>query len=245
MTQSSFSHHQGFGSPRRARNAGLRAALGIPALVLGVSYLGFGALVRESGLGIWHGLLSTAVAWALPGQVLMVELYAMGASLLTIALGVGFSAARLLPMTMTLLPWLQRPGLTQGRRFLAAHWIAVTGWTVTLQVAPRLPPEERLSYFTGFTLTLWLVTLAGTALGFLLPDLLPARVNLALLFLNPIYFLMLFQRDLRIPPRAAALGIGALLGPLFFLLDADWSLPATGLVGGSLAYALTRRKARR
>jgi len=233
----------GYGSPRLALRGGLRAALGVPALALGASYLGFGALVRQSGLEVWHGLLSTASAWALPGQILLVELYALGATLLAIALGVGFSAARLLPMTMTLLPWLRAPGVGRWRLFVAAHWVAVTGWAVTLQVAPRLPAGERLPFFTGFTLALWSVSLACTAIGFFLPDALPPRVSLALLFLNPIYFLVLFLGDLRLRSRRYALALGCLLGPPLFLLDADWSLLATGLIGGSLAFWLARGKA--
>ncbi len=233
----------GYGSSRRALAGGLRAALGVPALALGASYLGFGALVRQSGLEVWHGLLSTATAWALPGQILLVELYALGGTLLAIALGVGFSAARLLPMTMTLLPWLRAPGVPRWRLFVAAHWIAVTGWAVTLQVAPRLPAGERLPFFTGFTLMLWSVSLACTAIGYLLPGALPERVTLALLFLNPIYFLVLFLGDLRLRSRRYALLLGCLLGPPLFLLDADWSLLATGLIGGSLAFWLARGKA--
>lgn len=231
----------GYGSPRRAWRGGVRLALGVPALALGASYLGFGALVQQSGLSVWHGLASTATAWALPGQILLFELYALGGTLLAIALGVGFSAARLLPMTMTLVPWLKAPGVRRWRLYLAAHWIAVTGWAVTQQVAPRLPAGERLPFFTGFTLTLWTSSLACTAIGYLLPGALPERVSLALLFLNPLYFLMMFIGDLRLPARRNALLLGALLGPPFFLLEPDWSLLLTGLVGGSLAYALSRR----
>src|SRR5690606_28617886 len=113
-------------------------------------------------------------------------------------------------------------------------------WAVTLQVAPRLPVGERLPFFTGFTLMLWSVSLACTAVGYLLPGALPERVSLALLFLNPIYFLVMFLGDLRLRSRRHALLLGCLLGPPLFLLDADWSLLATGLIGGSLAYWLSR-----
>ncbi len=234
---------RGYGTPRRALVGGLRAAVGVPMLALGASYLGFGALVRESGMAIWQGLLSTATAWALPGQILLVELYALHATLLAIALGVGFSAARLLPMTMTLLPWLRTPGLPRWRYFLAAHWIAVTGWAVTLQVAPRLPANERLAFFTGFTLALWGASLACTAIGYQLPGALPERVSLALLFLNPIYFMVMFLGDLRLRTRRYALTLGFVLGPALFLLDPDWSLLGAGLIGGSLAFWLGQRKA--
>jgi hypothetical protein len=49
-----------FGSPRRAFFVGARRAFGVPAVVLGASFIGFGALVRQAGMTLWHGLFSTA-----------------------------------------------------------------------------------------------------------------------------------------------------------------------------------------
>lgn len=231
-------HPPRFSSPGAARWGGVRAALGVPSLALGASYLGFGALVRESGLALWHGLLSTATGWALPGQIALVELYAIGATLAVIALAVGLSSARLLPMTMTLLPLLRAPGVPRWRYYVAAHYIAITGWAVSLRVAPHLPQEQRLPFFFGFTLTLWTTTLVCTAIGYLLPGALPERLSLALLFLNPVYFLCIFLSDLRRRTRTLALVFGLVLGPLFFLVTPDWSLLLAGLVGGSLAFWL-------
>lgn len=231
-------HLPQFTSPRAAWRGGARAALGVPSIALGASYLGFGALVRESGLALWHGLLSTASGWALPGQIALVELYALGATLAVIALAVGLSSARLLPMTMTLLPLLRAPGVPRWRYYVAAHYIAITGWAVALRVAPRLPQEQRLPFFFGFTMTLWVTTLTCTAIGYLLPGALPERLSLALLFLNPVYFLCIFLTDLRQRTRVLSLALGLVLGPLFFLLTPDWSLLLAGVVGGSLAFWL-------
>jgi predicted branched-subunit amino acid permease len=198
--------------------------------------------VRESGFSLWQGLLSSATTFALPGQVLLVELYALGATLAVMALAVGLSSARLLPMTLSLVPQLRRPGVPRWRLYLAAHFIAVTGWAMTMRVAPRLPAEERLAFFTGFTLALWLSVILCTAIGFYLPDALPERVTLALLFLNPLYFLLLFLTDLGQRTRRLALLFGALLGPPLFLLEADWSLLFAGLLGGTAAFLLGERR---
>ena len=51
--------------------------------------------------------------------------------------------------------------------------------------------------------------------------------------------------DLRLPARRDALLLGALLGPPLFLLDPDWSLLLTGLIGGSLAFWWNDRRRRR
>ncbi len=236
---------EGYGSSAAAFRGGALVACGVPALALGGSYLGFGALVRESGLEVWQGLLSTATAWALPGQVILVELSALGASLAIITLAVALSAARLLPMTMLLVPWLRAPGVARWRLYFAAHWIAVTGWAVTSRLAPRLPAPERLPFFMGFALLIWGVSMSCTAIGYMLPGALPERLTLALIFLNPIYFLVIFLGDLRRFGRVLALALGAVLGPLLFLWDADWSLLVAGLAGGSVAFAVSRAAQRR
>lgn len=235
-----------FPDQQAAFRGGIRAAAGAPALAIGASFLGFGALVRESGLSLWHGLISTATTWALPGQVAMVELYAVGAGLLAVALAVGASATRLLPMVMTLVPLMRHQGVKRRSFFFWAHLIALTGWAVTMRVGPGLPPALRLPFFQGFTLTLWVTTLVGTAIGYLLPEVLPKAVTLSLVFLTPLYFTLLFLEDLvgedlvgRRKPLA--LGFGAVLGPPLFLLSPDWSLILTGLIGGSLAFFLTKR----
>ena len=87
---------------------GVRRGVGVPLIVLSASFLGFGALIRESNLELIHGILSTVTGWALPGQVALVELYAVGAPLAVIALAVGLTNARLLPMTVTLMISMSR-----------------------------------------------------------------------------------------------------------------------------------------
>ena len=109
----------------------------------------------------------------------------------------------------------------------------------------QVPREQRLPYFLGFATTLWLVTLVGTVVGFLAAGQLPAAVSLGLVFLNPIYFMLIFLVDLRQRLRALALGFGAVLGPSLTAVAADWGLLLAGLVAGSAAYLVDRRLARR
>lgn len=231
--------------PSPAFAAGAADAVGAPAIVLGASFLGFGSLCRESGLSLWLGLASTATGWALPGQIAMVELYAVGASLAVILLAVGLTNARLLPMTVVLMPLLRAHGVRRWRYYLAAHFVAVTAWTFSMQRFPAMRAEERLPYYMGMTLTLWPLTLVATAAGYLLAGALPDYVTLGLVFLNPIYFMLIFVADFRQPERALALLLGAVAGPLLHLVEPDWGLLATGLIAGSAAFLLTRWRERR
>jgi|TARA_R110002072_G_scaffold124947_2_gene260573 predicted branched-subunit amino acid permease len=218
--------------------------LGVPAMVLAASYLGFGALVRESGLSVWQGLFSTVTGWALPGQVILVELYSVGAPLLLIAIAVALTNARLLPMAVTLMPLLRTQGFGRWRYYFIAHWVAVTGWAQALRVCPSLVREERWYYFFGFTMVLWPTTITATAVGFFLAAYLPAALSLGLVFLNPIYFMLVFASDLSVRPRILSMIFGAVLGPLLFVWNPDWALLLTGVLAGSLGFALGYRRNR-
>lgn len=228
------------GSPRRALIAGVWEAFGAPFWVLFGSYIGFGSLVRETGLGLGLGLLSTLTTLALPGQVAMIELYGVGASLLAIFVAVALTNARLMPMAMTLMPILRLPGRARWRYYLVAHLVAVTGWAVSLVKCPDMPPDQRMPFFVGFAGTIATACMLGTAGGFLVSGAVPAAVSLGLVFLNPVYFLLLFLTDWRVRWRVLALVFGAISAPFFHWLSPTWGLLMTGVVAGSLAFIVSR-----
>lgn len=62
-----------------ARSMGARDALGVPAAVLAAGMLGFGALAFESGLNLVLAVACTAGIWALPGQIVLIEMHVAGA----------------------------------------------------------------------------------------------------------------------------------------------------------------------
>jgi predicted branched-subunit amino acid permease len=223
---------------------GMRESASAPAMVLGASFLGFGSLCRQSGWTLPMSLISTTTGWALPGQIALIELYAVGASAAAILLAVWLSGLRLLPMVMSLMPFLRRPDTPRWHYYLAAHFIAITAWAAGMQRCPALPAEQRLSYFFGFATMLWSCTMVATAVGFFLVDWLPPVVGLGLLFLNPVYFMLVFSVDVARRARALPLVLGAVSGPLFHLLSPDWSLLLTGLSAGTAAFFLERPLAR-
>src|SRR5690606_13856793 len=127
-----------------------------------------------------------------------------------------------------------------------SHFVAITGWTHAMRHFPSMPPDARLPHYLGFGLVLWSSTLATTAFGFGLADLVPQSVTLGLVFLTPIYFMLTFVADSHQPGRALALGFGAVAGPLLHLLDPDWGLLATGLIAGTAAFLIAElHRARR
>lgn len=208
--------------------------------MLGAGYVGFGALAAGHDFSLFAALLSTATIWALPGQLVLVEMYAVGAPLLAIVSTVMLTSARFLPMTVALMPLLREPRHARATLYLAAHLVAMTGWAAAMRRCPDLPSAARLAYFAGFALTNWATSFVCTALGYLVADGLPPPVKLGFVFLSPIYFLLVLTADARTRAMVPALVCGALSGPLAHLVAPDWSVLAGGVVGGTVAYLVLR-----
>lgn len=223
----------------------VREGIGMPALVLFAGYIGFGSLVRQSDIGLLAGLVSTVGVWALPGQMVLIELYTVGASLVAIALAVILTNTRLTPMVITIMPLVRTPGTPLWRYCLLSQVIAVTSWANGLRLLPAVPVESRLLWFSGYAVTLFATTLAGTAAGYFLAGIVPAPVTLGLVFINPLYFTLLFAYDFRERARALPLGLGALLGPLLHLAMPAYGLLVTGVVAGTLAFVIEEALRRR
>jgi predicted branched-subunit amino acid permease len=221
---------------------GARAALGAPAVVLFAGMAGFGALSQSVGMSFWSSVASSALIYALPGQIVMAEMLAVGASGLLVSVAAALTAARFLPMMLTVIPQIPAQHRT-GRLFLMAHLVAMTTWAIAVRAFPRLAPQDRQPYFFGFGLVCWSVCIPGTALGYLMAGHVPGPLTLALVFLNPLFFLLSFT-EVRPTGFRLAIIAGALLGPLSYLVSPAYSLIVSGLVGGSLAYAVQRRRQR-
>ncbi len=228
-----------------ARWAGIRTGLGAPGAVLGASFIGYGTLARSSGFDLPQSMATTAFIWALPGQIALVELAATGAGLFGLIFAIALTNARLLPMTVTLVPVLSDRRWPKRLYYLACQFIAVTAWTVTMQIYPDIPRQHRLPYFLALGFTLWSITMVTTVVGYLLVGMVPAPVALGLVFLNPIYFMLMFVADFRLPARAFALTLGAIAGPLLQPLGPEWGLLAAGLFAGTAAFALDEMRRRR
>jgi predicted branched-subunit amino acid permease len=155
-------------------------------------------------------------------------------------LAVMLTSARFLPMTVTLLPILRHPSYRGWHYYLAGHFIAMTGWAVAIRRCPQMPVQERLAYFIGFSAALWLACLTGTMIGFHLSDSLADLVTLGLVFLTPIYFILILGGEVRQRLGVLSLLCGAIAGPLMQLVTPQWGLLVAGVLGGTIAFLITR-----
>lgn len=229
-----------FATPRAAFWGGAREAAGVPMMVMGASFVGFGSMIHDLDWSVWHAVFSTLSTWALPGQIAMAEMAYTGAPLMALVLAVFFINARLLPLAVSLLPHVRRPGVATWKYYAVVMLIAATSWVGTMRRLPDLHQDQRLHYLTGYGLALYLNMPLATVIGFYIAGQVPLPITLALVFLNPLYFMLLFLFDLHNAAKVLSLIFGAVLGPLLYQIAPDWSLIATGLVGGTAAWWIGR-----
>lgn len=217
---------------------GLQGVFSIPALILISSFIGFGALTREMGFSAWEASLITASIWALPSQVVYVGAVASGASAIATIIAVALSAIRLLPMTVALVPVIRDKSFPQPMLYVVSHFIAITGWVITMRFAPVMPRHARAPFFAGFGLALWSTNVFVTAASHTLTGAMPALLTAALYFMVSIYFLTSLTVAARFKGEVFALFFGVVLGPIFTMIYPQIDILLAGLIGGTLGYAI-------
>ncbi|WP_062309481.1 AzlC family ABC transporter permease [Polynucleobacter sinensis] len=219
--------------------SGIRDAAGAPAMVLFAGMVGFGAMGKTNGLDIWFTTFTSFFMFALPGQVVLLEMVITGSSMVAIALAVTLTSTRFITMTVTLFPQFHEKDRNRGL-YASVHLLAMTAWAISMREFNTIESKHRLSYFVGLGLLCWWISIPGTILGYLLAGVVPAAITLGLVFINPLFFLLTFT-EVKPWINRIAIGLGFVLGPLFYLLDRDTSLLTTGLVAGTIAYFVDRK----
>jgi predicted branched-subunit amino acid permease len=232
----------GQSSPRRAFARGLLLFFSVPSAVLLATALGFGALARDAGLTLGHAAFLAVSMNALPNQVVLADQLARNETLAAAALAVTLAAARLLPMAATLFPLVRTERPRRLLELLVAHFIAITTWIEGNRRLPDLPRELRLSHYLGMGVAISTAMVLGTVTGYGLAVGVPIVVMSALLFLTPLYFVLSLFATSRRRVDISAIVLGGVLGSVFFLLLPGLDLLATGLVAGTLAFAVGRAR---
>lgn len=235
---------------RRAFLTGAREALGVPAAVLGAGFLGYGSLAADAGYSFWMTLAATFAIWALPGQLVLMEMQAGGAALTATILAVSLSAARFFPMTLTLMPLMRKRG---GRRplwqfLLAAQLISMTTWAVAMRrfnEADLKDLEARWYYFLGFSAVCIGSAALFAMIGQLLLVTLPPLMRFGLALLTPLYFFVTLVGEAQNRSSLIALVCGAATALVLHPIAPGWSLLGAGFIGGTAAWLLQRHHARR
>lgn len=222
---------------------GIMAGLKGPVPVLIAGMIGFGAMGHGAGLSLFQSTMISFAIYALPGQIVFVEMMMMGSIASAIALAVAFTSTRFLTMTLTLFPQIPKSE-KEPSRFLSVHLVAMSAWTYCMNDFPKIKPELRYAYFLGIGLICWLISIPATMLGYFLADLVPDWISYALLFVNPLFFLLSFTS---VPVRVnrVAIIVGGLAGAVAYQVIPDFALLIAGLGFGTLVYTFDYLRRRR
>jgi predicted branched-subunit amino acid permease len=220
---------------------GLRAATtSVFITVIVASYISIGALAHDLGFSPLWAVLTTLLMWAAPAQVILISTLGAGAEPLEIAIAVGLSSMRLMPMVVALLPMLRTPA-TRTRDLIApAHFTAISMWIDALRMLPHVPREARIGFANGIGVCFMAAATAATIAGYYLAKGLPTMLVAALLFVSPMSFLTSALRNARFMADRIALVLGLVLAPLLAWRGVDLDLMWTGLIGGAVGYAAQR-----
>lgn len=234
-------HKLTFDSTISAYLGGVRSAwTSVFAYVLFGTYIGIGALAHDFGFSIPWAVLSTVLVWAGPAQVILISMLGAGAPLIEVAIAVGLSGVRLLPMVVSLLPVLKGPRTRQRELFLPAHFTAISMWVESMRLAPLIPVERRIPFCNGLASGYMMSALIATVVGYYLAARLPLLLTAGLLFLTPMSFLVSVARNSRLLVDRLALAFGLLIGPLLAVWQVGLDIMWTGILGGTLAYVANR-----
>ena len=215
---------------------GCRTALGIPGISLAASFFALGALFKNSGLNAMQSFLSTLIGFALPGQLVMAETLIVNGTLLNILIAVFLTNARLYPMTVNLIPVIRQNNRPRWHYYFLAHFIAVTSWVYMLSNYNKINKENRFSFFLGLGVTLWVLSTIATVIGFYTAGIISKKVFVAIIFLNPIYFMCMIVSVLNKLHIILTVFLSIILAPILFLVTPDWSVLLAGLISGIISY---------
>ncbi len=226
--------------PWRAYARGVREAPLIPAFILFVTFVGYGAMTKDAGLSLMQSVLTTLTIYALPAQVMLVDQIARGAGLIAAAFAVTVTSIRLLPLTVALLPHMRRKSHGPLMTMAIAHLVAVSMWIESMRRVPHLPQPVRVPYYFGLGTVLLGVSALGTGLGFVMAAGMPREAAAALMLMTPLYFLMGLTASALGPADRCAILCGVMLAPCLHVIAPAADLLLTGLIGGTLTYLISR-----
>jgi predicted branched-subunit amino acid permease len=220
---------------------GMRAgATSVFMVVLVGSYVSIGALAHDLGFPVLWIVLTTLLIWAAPAQLILISALGAQAPPLEVALAVGLSGVRLLPMVVALLPLLKMPATRTREVIIPAHFTAISMWIEALRLLPKVPRAARIGFANGLGTCFMGAAVVASIIGDQLAQALPSLLVAALLFLSPMSFLISAMRNARVTADRVALVVGLVLAPFLAWRGVELDLMWTGLIGGIVAYAAHR-----
>lgn len=216
---------------------GVSDAINVPGFALFSTMVGFSTIAKEAGFDIWQVSATTLTVWGMPGQVAFASLYASGASLIIIFLAVSLANMRMMLMVISgyNILGLHQHTLPLWKKMCLMHIMAITSWAQIGRIKEKYPPSLLLSYYVGFSITIYLFGLSGTILGYFVDHFATTQVLRVITFMTPLYILLLVISSKDALNRLAVL-LGGMIIPIIYPVFLDWSILIGGVAGGTLAF---------
>ncbi len=201
--------------------------------------MGFAAIARESGFDFWMTFATSFMVWGMPGQVAFVSLYATGASIFLMFVAVALANMRMMLMVISGadILRLKEANLPLWKRVFMMHLLAITSWAQISYKQKEYAPEILRLYYMAFSLTIFAFGMAGTSIGYFLNDVMPPEILRLVIFVTPIYILLLLMNAQQTLNRLAAV-LGGAACPFLYVIAGDWAILLSGIIGGSAALIL-------
>ena len=216
---------------------GIRDAINVPGFALFSTMVGFSTIAKEAGFDIWMIAATTLSVWGMPGQVAFASLYATGASLFVMFLAVFLANMRMMLMVITgfNIFRLDMHPIPFWKKILLVHVMAITSWAQIGYIKEKYPPPQLLYYYIGFSLTIYVFGFLGSLLGYFVDGIVSPESLRIIIFMTPLYILLLVINAKEKMNRFAVL-VGGLIIPLIYPIFGSWSILLGGFCGGSLAF---------
>lgn len=226
-------------NPARVFALGVRESLkSVLAYVLFGTFIGIGALAHDTGFSLGWALVSSALIWAGPAQVILMSSLHSGATAIQAAIAVTLTAIRLMPMVVSLLPMMRTPGTRFYHLILPAHFTAVTFWVEGFRLFPLVPRERRIVFGNGMGTGFVLICLIATVIGFQMAAKLPPLFGVAVLALTPLTFLYSTAINAKQTADKVALVLGIALYPLVAIFKTGVDILISGILAGTIAFGV-------
>ena len=86
----------------------------------------------------------------------------------------------------------------------------------------------------GFSITIFAFGISGTIIGFYLSEIIPPEILRIIIFVTPLYILLLVINAKQTVNRLAVV-IGGTISPIIYPITNNWSILFAGIIGGSAA----------
>ena len=217
---------------------GLKSLIGArsPAIPLAACFIALGALLKDAGFNLQQSAASSFFTYALPGQLVMAESLLVGASLFNIFIAVWLVNFRLYPMTVSLFPLLKHKSQPKWKYYLSCHFLAVSSWLIAKDTYQKIEKKYRIDFWMGIGFGTWTTAIFTTLIGYSLADYLNKDLMIGFAIVNPVYFFCMMIGAMKNLSISISVIGGTILGPLIYLISAEWALLFAGLIAGTTAF---------